>query len=309
MRLIREIIKVTIIFVLSFTIFTLLLLQPTHTLDFNASESGYLQPQYEIDWNDYKQSINSFVKDTIENRGLGTTKHRNQVSEEVRTYMTRSLYLIVITFIISLLLGIFKGIFDYRVGTSYKQIFGRWSTWILQSIPDFVLVISISWSLLLLMRMGFPRFNFYGHDGWSYMILPIIILSIYPTMYIAKIVSAKLSEQETLPYIQSAKAKGLSNTLILYKHLLGNCWMAICSHISSVMMFIISNLIIVEYLLFYQGGAYRLLQAIGYHHTKAPPVNNIEIGISIGLGLSFMLLLLASHIVSITAKYYLHKRG
>lgn len=255
----------------------------------------------------YKENIAQFIHGIVENKSLGNTRFNEPVEEDIKRYMSRSLILILFAFAISIPAGILKGIYDYRRTYAKNQFFGHGFTWFMQSLPDFFIVISVQWMLILLMRMGFPNIPIYGYDEWYNVFTPSIMLAIFPTMYIARITSSALAGQEGKQYIQTAHAKGIPQHWVVYRHALANCWGIILSHFSSLMLYILSNLLIVEYLMFYKGAAYRFYEALGYHSgiINFVPLNKFEAELIIGLSVSFMMLVLFAQIVSQVAKYYL----
>jgi oligopeptide transport system permease protein len=299
MLLVRKLCISLLMWLTIVVLFTLLLLQPGQ-VEFTSTV-----PTYKLYLMEYIENIDSFFKELKENKGLGDTKYRTSVSEEVARHMFRSIKPIMFAFIISIFLGVLKGILDYRKRVTKVNVLGKGTTWLFQSIPDFLIIIGIISILHLMMRFGFPQVSIYGYDQWSHVILPTLILSIYPSMYIARITSSKFEEQVNQLYIRTAHSKGLTDNVIIYKHMLGNCWGTILSHFSSIMMYILSNLLVVEYLLYYKGGAYRLLESFGFSHTVAPNSNDIEVNMALGLGLSFMLLVYIAQLVSQVTQYYL----
>ena len=53
-------------------------------------------------------------------------------------------------------------------------------------------------------------------------IMPVTALSIYPTAYITRLMRSSLLDVMGQDYIRTAKAKGLSNFKVLFKHALRN---------------------------------------------------------------------------------------
>lgn len=52
--------------------------------------------------------------------------------------------------------------------------------------------------------------------------MPVTALAIYPTAYITRLMRSSLLDVMGQDYIRTAKAKGLSNFVILFKHALRN---------------------------------------------------------------------------------------
>jgi oligopeptide transport system permease protein len=283
-------------------------------IDYSGGEKYSVVQKYDFSWELYTEKVSSFFLGVWENQSLGESRYGNSVEEEIMRYVPRSLWLIISAFIICIPLGILKGIYDYKKTNSRYNVLGNGTTWLFQSLPDFFIVMVIQFLLLKLMQGSLIHFSVYGYEKWYNFILPSILLSVYPTMYIARITSSSLSGQEKQAYIQTARAKGLTGSFILYKHMLANCWSVILSHISSIMVYILSNLLIIEYLMYYKGAAYRLFEAFGHHNSATNNFYRVghketyESELIIGLLLSFMLVILVSQIISTITKNVLDPR-
>lgn len=262
-------------------------------------------------WVDYGENIKNYFGAVIQG-DLGKSRFDLTVEEEISRYFPRSLKVIVTALLISIPLGILKGIYDYRNRETKLNITGNGSTWFMQSLPDFFIVMVVQYILIRLMRIGLPTFSIYGHDQWYSFILPAILLSIFPLAYIARVTSSLIASQEELQYVKTAIAKGLTERVVLYKHILANCWSGILSHLSSLMIFILSNLLIIEYLMFYKGAAYRLYEALGFPDARAAhwaQTRVYETDLAIALLFCFMLLVLIAQLVSQAIKHITNVGG
>jgi oligopeptide transport system permease protein len=268
-------------------------------IDYRVSGFG-VEAGYQFSWESYRNHISTYLSKAIKNKSLGETRFERSVEEELGIYFSRSFYLILSAFLISLTLGVLKGAYDYRHPSGKSSILGHGTTWLFQSIPDFFLVISFQIIVIYLMKLGFPKISIYGHEQWYHTVLPSILLAVYPTMYISRVTSSALAGEEGMHYIYTAQGKGVSSKIVLYKHMLGNCWGTILSHSASVMVYILSNLLIVEYLMFYRGAAYRLYEALGFRDAKGYGVFTVghkivfEEALVIGIIIAFMLCILAA---------------
>ncbi|MFT4414354.1 ABC transporter permease subunit [Fredinandcohnia humi] len=246
---------------------------------------------YEFSWTKYKENLSGFFSHLINEKSLGDTRYKKPVEQEVFVYFTRSLKIIVTAFILSLFVGILKGIFDFQNSHTKRNFLGNGTTWVLQSIPDFLLILFIMWFIIL----NFRGLNIMGHDAWYNFIFPAFLVSIYPAMYISRITSAAILGEVGQQYIQVAKAKGLTKKIVLYKHVLRNCMSTILSNVPTMTIFILSNLLFVEYLLDYRGAAYRLFQAIDFRRTilvGRAEFNLYEPSVIIAYGIGFMIIVL-----------------
>jgi oligopeptide transport system permease protein len=263
---------------------------------------------YQFSWSEYGENLRLFFTRLVHEGNLGQTIFDQPVEVEWMHYMSRSLLLIGIAFLLSVPMGIAKGIIDYRHAHRKTNVLGNGTTAFFQSVPDFMVIICVQWGLVELMEIGFPRFSVYIADKWYSFILPSILLSLFPTVYLARITSSALAGQEKKLYVLFARSKGLSERMVLYRHMLRNCWPTVLSHLPSIMTVILSNLLIVEYLTTYKGAAYRLYEAVGYNDSAArnvfyagmQPV--FEANLILAILFSFMFLILITQIISAIAR-------
>lgn len=247
--------------------------------------------------------IKDFVTQVIENKSLGKTRYNVSVESELVSSMKNSLTTILAALSLSFFLGIAKGFFDFKMQRKKLNILGHWTTWFFQSVPDFFIILFVQ---LILIRY-FPITQFFSREGWDAFVLPALLVAIFPTMYIARITSAALAGQVGQLYIQVARAKGMTEALILYKHIFRNCIGTIFTHLAPLTVYVLSNLLMVEYFMYYPGAALRLYQAIDYNQQFGTGVL-YEPGLILGLTFCFMLLILTVHVISLVARRYVEPR-
>ncbi|MCR8846352.1 ABC transporter permease subunit [Paenibacillus sp. SC116] len=284
---------------LSIVAMILLVLVVLFPRDLDISVAGHeIHAEYHFTWEKYAANIKTFFHGLFYEQTLGPTRFEGEMAETAvaRTFMN-SLAVIVTSFVLSMGLGILKGIFDYQSSDRKTKWLGGMTTWLFQSIPDFLLILLYQWIILTY----FPSIRIFAQEGWEAWVLPTVLLSIYPTFYIARITSASIAAQEGLLYITVAQAKGLSRTRIMYKHVLKNCMSTILSHLSSLFVYMLSNLLIIEYFSNFPGAADRLFFAIDYD-TQFGAGANYEPGVIIGISFCFMILLVVAQLVSIVSK-------
>jgi oligopeptide transport system permease protein len=307
MRLVRELLKSFLLYVFVLVALILVVLVPRELLTVpSESNSRVMAFHYEFTWAIYKENVSDFLTGVWKNKSLGTTGVQSiPIEDEIREYLPRSLAVIMTAFLISISLGVLKGIFDYRNMYNKKNLLGQGVTSFFLALPDFFMIICLQWMIIFY----FPFIQFFGHGNWYSFILPSILVSLYPVMYMARITSSSIAGQEGQQYIQVAKGKGFTKKIVLYKHMLRNCWGTILSHFSTVMLYILSNLLIVEYLMDYKGAAYRLFKAFHYTNTyRMGHKSQVEEELVIGLALCFMIIVLLTQWVSQIAKYYADPR-
>ncbi len=247
--------------------------------------------------------IKDYFTSVIENKSLGTTRYNVSAESEIIASMKSSITIIIAALVFSFSFGIMKGFFDFKMQRKKLNIFGHWTTWVFQSIPDFVVILFVQ---LLLIRY-LPITQFFSREGWDAFILPSLLVAIFPTMYIARITSAAISGQVGQLYIQVARAKGMSERVVLYKHVFRNIIGTILTHLSSLMVYILSNLLMVEFFMNYPGATLRLFRAIDYSPSYGTGPR-FEPGVIIGITFCFMILIMLVHFISQLARRYFEPR-
>ncbi|WP_404470105.1 ABC transporter permease subunit [Sutcliffiella horikoshii] len=255
-----------------------------------------LEYGYEFSWAAYHHNISLFLKDVKENNTLGMTRYNKPAEEELWPHLGRSLKVIVAACAITIIFGILKGIFDFYDRNNGWNIFGKGLTWLIQSIPDFFLILCLQWVIIF----HLPFIKLFGHSHWFSFLIAGLLVALYPMLYVARITSATLGNEKGKPYIQVARSKGLSKEKVLWKHMLKNSLYPIMSNLPAVMLYLLSNLLIVEWFLDYRGAAYRMFQALDVKSSLSGSMRYVnESGLIIGFGLSFMVIVFAAQVLSI----------
>lgn len=131
------------------------------------------------------------------------------------------------------------------------------------SLPSFlVAILLILGGAELTARTGvrlWPTFGF-GIDG--HLIVPVIVLAARPFAQIANFAYVATEDVLRLDYIRTARAKGLTESLILTRHALGNAAVPIVGAIASGLSIALSTLPVVEVFFSWPGLGFALLQAV-----------------------------------------------
>lgn len=235
---------------------------------------AYTKDKYVFSMEDYKSNINDFITNVTVHNTLGKTKQGFPIEDELVKYFPRSLKIIISAFILSLIIGIGKGIFDFQTRKKWYSFLGRGSTWLTSSFPDFFLILLIQWFLIIYVS----SFKIIGHEYWYSYLLMAVLVSIHPIMYVASIMSNALEEVAGEPFIQVAMAKGLPRNYILRKHMLKHTIVNLSSYFPALLLYIMSNLLIVEWFFNYRGAAHRLYVALenGPYVTLSGSLSTVE---------------------------------
>lgn len=259
-------------------------------------------------WGEYKSNLVNFFKNLWEQKSLGETMFQfTKVEDELVRYFPKSLLIIMIAFVLSICIGMWKGIFDYRNTHTRKNVLGNGTTWLFQSIPDFFVVIAI----FGLSFYFLPHGKIFSNSNWYSFVAPALLASIYPIMYVARLTAVSLLNQDGQDYIRTAFAKGNAAKQVIHKHILRNSFIDMVAHLPTIIIVIISNLMMVEYLTGFEGAANRMFNALGGRQSSGGAMLgvHIEAGLVLGFALCFMATILLVHILKIILLAKLNKKG
>jgi peptide/nickel transport system permease protein len=116
----------------------------------------------------------------------------------------------------------------------------------LESLPDVFIIISLQLVVIIVYRETgnlIAEIAVYHHNIFK---LPIICLTVVPTVLLIKTTLLLLKEEEHKLYIDLAKAKGLTSIQVLLKHTLRNVFYSLFYHSKIIFAFMLSNLLIIE---------------------------------------------------------------
>jgi len=82
--------------------------------------------------------------------------------------------------------------------------------------------------------------------SWQSVIMPAIALAFYPTAYIARLTRSSMLEVIGQDYIRTARAKGLPQRTVLYKHALRNALVPIVTYLGPLIAGVLTGSFVIE---------------------------------------------------------------
>ena len=160
-------------------------------------------------------------------------------------------------------LGIPIGIIAARHPRGLVDRFVNVLSFAVVSMPEFwlalllILVVAVQWDLL-----PTSGFNGLGLDGWKYLALPAITLSPRVMGRFAQITRAAMIEEMNKAYVATARSKGLSENLIMYRHVLKNASISIVTLMGDELAGFMNGSTVVELIFAWPGLGLLLINAI-----------------------------------------------
>lgn len=83
---------------------------------------------------------------------------------------------------------------------------------------------------------------------WQHMVLPAVALAFLPTAVIARLMRSSMVEILQQDYIKTARAKGLQERVIIYRHAVRNAIMPVVTYLGPLVAAILTGSFVIEYI-------------------------------------------------------------
>ena len=101
-----------------------------------------------------------------------------------------------------------------------------------------------------------------GLTSWKNYIMPVIALSFYPTAYIMRLMRSSMLDVLGQDYMRTARAKGLTGGVILFKHALRNAILPVVTYVGPMMAYTITGSFVIEKIFVIPGLGGEFIKAI-----------------------------------------------
>lgn len=162
------------------------------------------------------------------------------------------------------------------------------------SVPNFVL----GPLLVLVFALGLGWFHPTGWESWRDTLLPSLTLAMYYAAYIARLTRSGMLEVVRADYIRTARAKGLSEGLIVTRHALKGALLPVVSYLGPAAAGVLTGSVVVERIF--------SLPGLGHHFVTA--ALNRDYALVLGTVMVFSVLLVVLNIVVDVAYAWLDPR-
>ena len=109
------------------------------------------------------------------------------------------------------------------------------------SVPSFVLATL----LLLVFCLILKWFSVFNPANPNYL-LPVISLMLYPMAYITRLTKSSMLDVLGQDYIRTARAKGVRQSLVIFKHALRNALIPVITYVGPMTAYILTGSMVVE---------------------------------------------------------------
>lgn len=276
----RLIQTLVVIGLLSYMCFYLMTLMPGDPVEIMISSNpcitsedvARLRTLYGLDQPAYVRYVN-WVKDFVRGELGYSRTYRVPVSELMGPRLVNTFYLSLVAMIFSLAIAIPLGIYSgLKPGSKFDYIVNFLSFGGI-SMPSFwlgiVLIIIFAVNLQWLPAGGTQTVGIEGQGFWAeffdrlkYLILPMLSLSIQQIGRFSRFTRSAMLEAMRNDFIRTAKAKGLSHQIVVWRHGFRNALIPLITIFALSISSLFSGALITETLFAYQGAGRLIYESI-----------------------------------------------
>ena len=187
--------------------------------------------------------------------------------------LRNSLILVGVALVVAIILGVLFGLLSISPRTRRISPFSLSVLSAGSSLPGFLFG-GVALSLIVYQTLYAGRretilpISGFGLD--EHLILPVLVLAIQPTMYIAKVTAGLLENELQQDYVQVARSKGLSWMRLLWQHAFPNMLAPVLLTVGESMRLMVGALVIVEAIFIWPGIGRIFLLTIGIRLDGRP---------------------------------------
>lgn len=183
--------------------------------------------------------------------------------------------------LLALLLGVMLGMVAALYANKWPDLVAMITAMIGISTPNFV----IAPLLILMLAVHLQWLPVGGWSGgqWTYVVLPVMTLSLPYIAAIARLVRGSLLEVLSQPFVRTARAKGLSSAQVLLRHALRPAMLPVVSYLGPAAVGLVTGSVVIEQIFGIPGmGRYFVQGALNRDYT-------LVLGVVLVVGLLMLL--------------------
>lgn len=174
---------------------------------------------------------------------LGTSLRSNlPVFDEIMARLPATIQLAVASIIVTVVLGMVAGIISATKQYSAADITIMIIALLGVSLPSFWLGLSLIYYFSVKLHL----FPVAGWGTWKHVVLPAITLGTAGAAIVARMTRSSMLDVVRQDYIRTAKAKGLREHVVIYKHALKNALIPIITVVGLQFGFLLGGTVLVE---------------------------------------------------------------
>ena len=174
--------------------------------------------------------------------GVSVSGDRRPASELVMERLPASLQLAATAFVISIVIGIPLGVLAAMKRGTWVDTAARIGALLGQSVPVFWLGIVLMYFFSV--TLGWLPTSGYGE--WRHFVLPALSMGLFTVAAVTRLVRVSMIDALASEYIKLARIKGLSETIVVWKHALRNSLLPVLTYMGAFFATMITGAVVIE---------------------------------------------------------------
>ncbi|MBU5211609.1 ABC transporter permease [Heyndrickxia oleronia] len=199
-----------------------------------------------------------FIGDLIQGNFGTSFRYHQEALPLVLERLPATFELAAASMLIAIIIAIPLGIFSAQKRNSFVDLFITGGSVLGKAMPSFWLGIM----LILMLAVNYQIFPVSGRGTWAHLILPAITLGTGVAAEMTRLVRSSMLDILNQDYIRTAKSKGVSDTLVVYKHAFRNSLIPVVTITSLQVTHLVSGALITETVFSWPGLGQLLVQAV-----------------------------------------------
>ncbi len=232
---------------------------PIRTLlgqQFNPTVYALIRHKYGLDQSWYQQYWNFLVNLVHFNLGLSFTQTNRPVWDILKEGVPISVELGFWALVIEYVVGIPLGVLSATRANTWVDTLSTGTLLIVYTLPTFITCVFVQILLVWLDQqtgIGWPIAGWgapwqYDWTDLQYKIAPILLLSLSGIAYIARFTRSNLLEVIQQDYIRTARSKGLSERVVIYRHALCNALIPLVTLLGLSLGLLVTGAFFIEFI-------------------------------------------------------------
>lgn len=206
-------------------------------------------------WKQFMQYVSQLIRLDFGNSGI----HQGMsVKEMILSGLPASATLCAESLLIAFPCGILLGIYAALKKNSWQDRSILIIATIGISLPSFIIATLLQYGL----GIGLGLLPIARWGSFDQSIMPAIALAAQPMAFIARLTRAKMRRELSMPYVQAARAKGLSETKIIFSHILRNILPPILSYLGPLIAAVMTGSFVIEKIFSIPGLGYWFVNSV-----------------------------------------------
>lgn len=213
---------------------------------YSIKNAHALRHLYGLDLPWYQQFGNYLYRLLHFDLGPSWSDRTQSVWDKLKLYVPVSATLGLSSITLSVLLGVPLGMLAaVRSNTRYDTVIQTLGL-ALYAVPTFVVIPFFQLAMVWLSNNNLPHLQVSGWGSWDTMLAPIIITAVTSFAFYLRFTRTSLIEVLRQDYVRTARAKGLNENIVLWRHAFRNAVLPLITILGPAIGFVVTGLFITE---------------------------------------------------------------